>query len=609
MKRQDTVLLFVLSVIGGILFLSILLLVIQFTNFQKAYSRELEEETKRNNFYLVRLFRDLLESDQLDKMQKMLSSGSHGPNPMIVKIIAPGRGVVLQTQGVPAYLAEHISEPEIRDMFKANHEENVLIKFDRSLGAFMVYHSVRFQARGQDYVLVMASRCSGMTMLMRQTRLGILGLSFLGILAALVLVMYFTCRIYAPLNSLFASMSKIASGELEYPVYVPKKGLIRETALCLQSLTEQLKKQILSLRDGAHEREAILNALTEAVLLVDATYRVRQWNRTAELLFFGVCSGKKHSASFPENADSPDSPDSSDSSDSSFPVCPEELRDFIRQAEEHASGSGEITFRRGEQTFQLLVHTVSFTRENGRYYLISATDLSDIRKLESYRSDFIAAISHEMKTPLTGIIGAVDAIHNGALDNSDYRARCIETLTLQSERLHTLLQNFLTLTSLETMSRMSSEDSFLPLQSSAVLRSTVEVSRHAAQNAKMELRIGRCDSVEFSGDALLLQQALNNLISNAILHSGAKNITVSAVRDGEKIDFCVEDDGCGIAPEHQARIFNRFYRVPSGKRKGSGSGIGLAIVRQIAIYHRGTVSLHSEPGGGSGFHLVLPLSQ
>ena len=107
----------------------------------------------------------------------------------------------------------------------------------------------------------MASRCSGMTMLMRQTRLGILGLSFLGILAALVLVMYFTCRIYAPLNSLFASMSKIASGELEYPVYVPKKGLIRETALCLQSLTEQLKKQILSLRDGAHEREAILNAV------------------------------------------------------------------------------------------------------------------------------------------------------------------------------------------------------------------------------------------------------------------------------------------------------------------------------------------------------------
>ena len=114
MKRQDTVLLFVLSVIGGILFLSILLLVIQFTNFQKAYSRELEEETKRNNFYLVRLFRDLLESDQLDKMQKMLSSGSHGPNPMIVKIIARGKGPIIETEGVPDYLAEHVRRPEIK---------------------------------------------------------------------------------------------------------------------------------------------------------------------------------------------------------------------------------------------------------------------------------------------------------------------------------------------------------------------------------------------------------------------------------------------------------------------------------------------------------------
>ena len=245
MARKDTVLLFVPAIIGGIIILSIFLLDIQLANFQDAYFEEVAEETKRNNFYLVRVFRDLLESNQLGKMHRMLNS-NHGPNPMIVKIIARGKGVITETEGVPAYLVEHIREPEIKDIFKTNREENVLVKFDRNLNSFMIYHSVRFHARGQDYVLVMASKCNSMTILMRQTRLGILILSLLGILSTLALVTYFIFWIRSPLNRLFASMSKISAGELEYPVYVPKSGLIREIALCLQSLTEQLKKQILS---------------------------------------------------------------------------------------------------------------------------------------------------------------------------------------------------------------------------------------------------------------------------------------------------------------------------------------------------------------------------
>ena len=584
MARKDTVLLFVPAIIGGIIILSIFLLDIQLANFQDAYFEEVAEETKRNNFYLVRVFRDLLESNQLGKMHRMLNS-NHGPNPMIVKIIARGKGVITETEGVPAYLVEHIREPEIKDIFKTNREENVLVKFDRNLNSFMIYHSVRFHARGQDYVLVMASKCNSMTILMRQTRLGILILSLLGTLSTLALVTYFIFWIRSPLNRLFASMSKISAGELEYPVYVPKSGLIREIALCLQSLTEQLKKQILSLRDGANEREAIFNALTEAVMLVDSDGRVRQWNRTAEELFYtGHGTGRLQDGL----------------------ASPEELRDFLNRASETGEYSGELALRRGEQTFQLLVNAVSFTRDNRRSFLISATDLSDIRKLEAYRSDFIAAISHEMKTPLTGIVGAVDAINNGALDNTDYKARCIETLTRQSERLHSLLLNFLTLTSLENM-RKGTEENFLPLRSTAVLRSSVEVCRPAAAHAGIELRTGECQAVEFSGDFLLIQQALNNLISNAVLHSGAKRITVSAVRDGGHVDFRVHDDGAGIPPEHQTRIFQRFYRVPAGGRKQNGSGIGLAIVKQIAIYHSGSVSVHSSPGAGTEFHLVLPL--
>ncbi len=581
--RKDTAFLFVPAIIGGIILLAIILLDIQFSNFQQAYFQEVAEETKRNNFFLVRAFRDLLENGQVDKMHRMLNK-YHGPNPMIVKIIARGKGPIIETEGVPDYLAEHVRRPEIKGIFKKNHEEDVLVQFNRALNSFMIYHSVRFRVGSQDYALVMASKCNSMTLLMQQTKRAILILTALGILSTLVLVAYFCYWIRSPLNRVFASMSKIAAGELESPIYVPRSGLIREIALCLQTLTEQLKKQIVSLKDGANEREAVLNAMSEAVLLVDAGGKVVRWNRTAEELLY---PGRK----FRNRGE---------------PECPPEFREYIGKVEDSVR-TEKRSLLRGGREFQLLVKVLSFTREGERFFLISATDLTDFNKLEAAQREFIAAISHEMKTPLTGIVGAVDAISNGALDHQEYKERCIETLTTQSERLHTLLLNFLTLTSLENM-HPKEESDFLPVQSSAVLRGVMEICRPAAESAGIALVLQESDSLEFPGDFQLLQQALSNLITNAVIHSGTKSIELSAHRTAEgEIDFRVRDHGCGIPVEHRERIFKRFYRIPSSHKKQNGSGIGLAIVKHIALYHHGSVTVEPVPGGGAEFHLKIPL--
>ena len=411
-------------------------------------------------------------------------------------------------------------------------------------------------------------------------------LTLLGLLSTAVLIAYFCCLIRSPLNRLFASMSKIAAGELESPIYSPPHGLVREIALCLQSLTEQLKKQIISLRDGANEREAILDAMTEAILLVNSKGRVERCNRTACALFYPRI----------------------DPGSSGAPECPEELRQLIQKTDGPGIRTEEFRVRHDDKELQLLANAVSFTRNGDRYVLVSITDLSEIRKLEAYRTEFIAAISHEMKTPLTGIIGAIDAINNGALEHQEYKERCIQTLTLQSERLHTLLQNFLTLNSLENMRRGPEKD-FLPVQPQAIIRSALEVCRPAAEAAGIELVAGECCNLEFPGDSLLLQQALNNLIINAVLHSGTNRIEISVtITPDRHLDFCVRDYGCGIASEHLDRIFKRFYRIPSRHTRQSGNGIGLAIVKHIARYHGGSVAVTSRPGEGSSFHLLIPCS-
>lgn len=277
-----------------------LFLDIQLANFQKAYFRELANETRRNNALIVRACRELIAANELDKIHRLLNS--HGPNPVVVRIIARGRGTIVQTEDVPAYLAAHIREPEIRNMFKRNLREDVLVRYDRPLDAYMVYHCARFRVGAQDYILVMASKCSSMTLLMRQTRQGILILTVLGVLSVAALVGYFCFWIRSPLNRLFSSMSRIAAGELEYPIFVPRRGLIREIALCLRSLTERLRQQIVSLQDDAAERAAILNALTEAILLIDADGKVEQWNRTAMELFYpGRRRGNPYSANAPRS--------------------------------------------------------------------------------------------------------------------------------------------------------------------------------------------------------------------------------------------------------------------------------------------------------------------
>ncbi|MBS1371496.1 MAG: hypothetical protein HPZ91_16245 [Lentisphaeria bacterium] len=584
MAKKDSVLLFIPALIGGIIVFSIFLLDIQLANFQEAYFREVADETKRNNYFLVRFCKEQLEANDLDKLRRLFRSS--GPNPMVARIIARGKGGVVETENAPEYLLEHIRSPEVRGMFKENKREDVLVKYDEALKSFMVYHSARFNVDGQDYILVMASKCNSMTMLMRQTRQDMIVLTILGILSTVVLIIYFSYLVRSPLNRLFASMSKIAAGELEYPVYVPRYGLVHEIAICLQSLTEQLKKQIATLRDEATEREIILNSLTEALLLVNATGRVERCNRTAcELFYPGM---------------DPDAPE--------MPECPGELKAYIRNVGDSGIRSEELCVKRGEKELRLLANAVSFTRDGGRYVLVSITDLTDIRKLEAYRTEFIAAISHEMKTPLTGIVGAVDAINNGALENEEYKARCIQTLTLQSERLHALLQNFLTLNSLEYMPK-GAENDFLPVQPQAVVRSAMEVCKPEAEASGIELAAGECCSCEFPGDALLLQQALNNLISNAIHHSETKRIEISAaVTPDRHIDFRVRDYGCGIAPEHIDRIFKRFYRIPTNRGPQKGNGIGLAIVKHVALYHNGSVSVASRPGEGSCFHLLIPLT-
>jgi two-component system phosphate regulon sensor histidine kinase PhoR len=238
--------------------------------------------------------------------------------------------------------------------------------------------------------------------------------------------------------------------------------------------------------------------------------------------------------------------------------------------------------------------------------VIVLDDITDIQRLQRVRRDFVANVSHELKTPIASIKGFVETLLDGAAEDPDDRARFLEIIGRQADRLAAIIEDLLALSRLE----QSQASGSLPLASTPladVLATVAAECRPRATERSVRLEIDCPPDVTADINGPLLEQAVINLVDNAIKYSAAGRVVrVSAARDGEAV-IRVSDEGCGIAAEHLPRLFERFYRVDTARsRKLGGTGLGLAIVKHIAKAHGGSVDVESEAGVGTTFTLRLP---
>ena len=225
--------------------------------------------------------------------------------------------------------------------------------------------------------------------------------------------------------------------------------------------------------------------------------------------------------------------------------------------------------------------------------------IRELAKLEKFRREFIADVSHEIKTPLSGILGAVDLLGEAKGEGEvEQRNVLVSLIKKESKRLNGLVQSILDL------ARLEREGDALNL----VEADLCELVREQAETFKVEFRGGDVSSPRLlvRCDPQLIEQAVSNLIGNAVRHSGSEEIRVTVERDGKGARIVVEDHGIGIPPEHAARIFERFHRVdPARSAETGGAGLGLAIVRRIARLHGGDVVFSPVNPQGSRFTLSL----
>ena len=235
-------------------------------------------------------------------------------------------------------------------------------------------------------------------------------------------------------------------------------------------------------------------------------------------------------------------------------------------------------------------------------------DLTQLRRLENFRRDFVANVSHEIKTPLTVIRGAVETLRDGAIEEPESAARFMQIIELHSERLTSLVEDILSLSKLECHA-VGEGYNFTVVGAALPVSTAMELAQPKAEAAGIKLTCTVESDPKIEADVQLLEQAVFNLIDNAIKHSGEnREIQVRVREENDEAVIDVIDHGCGIPAEHLPRLFERFYRVDKARsRKAGGTGLGLAIVKHIMQLHRGRAEVSSRVGEGSTFSLRLPV--
>ena len=234
-------------------------------------------------------------------------------------------------------------------------------------------------------------------------------------------------------------------------------------------------------------------------------------------------------------------------------------------------------------------------------------DVTDLRRLESIRRDFVSNVSHELRTPVSIIKANAETLLGGAMDDREAAQRFLKSLVVNTERLSNLISDLLDISRIEeSQYELRSEEVSLNLS----LRRAAAALETQAIEKGMTIRIDSDQDLSVLADAKALDQVMFNLVDNAVKYTptGGK-ITLRTISSEETVTIEVEDDGPGVEPRYRQRLFERFFRVDKGRsREMGGTGLGLAIVKHLVTAMGGTVGMRPADDGGSVFWLELPRS-
>ena len=470
-------------------------------------------------------------------------------------------------------LDNHNNRQEIIDAFKNSSGSSV--RYSESLSTSMVYVATKID---DNTVIRSSVPVNSIRVFTSGTLKYYIAIILLVFVLSLFLAVKLVKIIVYPINELQKVTSKIENGDLNKRAIIYNYDEIGFLAQTFNNIADQLEIRIIDSLDKKNKLEAILESMESGVIAIDNNENIILINSYSQKLF--------------------DLKEDNIGKKISDCIIDYDLINFIREIPE--IGTKEIKlFHPIERELRVKKSPIINYLNNSIGIVITVQDITDIKRLENMRSEFVANVSHELKTPLTSIKGFSETLRY--VDDSETKNKFLDIIDKESERLTNLINDILILSNIENIHKMESEY-FNP---GDVIENVLDMVKSQAYKKSIIIKYNDCFNSEILGSKDKFHQLAVNLIENAIKYSNENGIVkIDLTLEEQYFVFKVKDNGIGIPKNDIPRIFERFYRVDKS-RSTRGTGLGLAIVKHIVKLFNGEISVKSKVGRGSTFTVKI----
>jgi two-component system phosphate regulon sensor histidine kinase PhoR len=493
-------------------------------------------------------------------------------------------GVVLgDSEEDPATMDNHANRPEIIEALSKGTGSS--IRYSATLGYNMMYVAVPITSNGG--VVGVARVALSLTQIDKSLQHLNNVIIFGAVIAAIIAILlaFQMLKITTePVKKLTQLSKKMAQGELDQEIQITSRDEVGELARAFNQMAARLKEMVALITNERDRMATILSNIDDAILMVDGDSKITTMNRAAENIF-QISEKKALGHTFIEI------------------VRDHELNELLqhcRSTGKQQTGAVEIKLKK-----QFLAAIATPLPGDGGC-LVHIQDLTELRRLEMIRQDFISNISHELRTPIASVKALAETLNEGAIEDPSVAKDFLSRINVEVDKLAQMVQE------LGELSRIESGEAPLNkrrINMADVIGHAVDRLRAQADRAELKLDIDIPPTLpEVMSDEARVEQVLVNIIHNAIKFtpSGGK-INISAKARDNDILVSVSDTGVGIPADDLPRIFERFYKADKS-RSGGGTGLGLAIAKHIVEAHGGRIWAESVEGRGSTFNFTLPLA-
>lgn len=545
------------------------------------------EETERSLKSQSQIFKTLLKNTSIEGTSYQNFCRKYGEGIHSRITIIDERGKVLgDSDKNPIEMDNHLLRPEIIQSIQSG--SGSIRRFSQTINKDFMYYAQKIPIKSSYLILRVSVPLNNIELVIKEIQNQIIIIGIIIGFFLLFISYYFSKLLTNPIELMRKEAKKFVSNfQLTTPIPIPETRELASLSISLNKMATEVDSKIKSVQQEKDEKESLLSSIDGGIIALDESGKIIFMNNIAkEYLNISLINikGEKY-----KNV-----------------LKPKKITSFIKRSfkptENHPK---EISFKLNKRRYFLLNASplIRNTMKNGVLILIN--DITLQKQLEKLRSDFVANVSHELKTPITSIIGFLELLMIKSEVNSEQKTY-IEKAFNQTNRLNAIIDDLLKLSKIESQE----EDNtiiLIPQKLKPVLISAKNEIYDLVKKNENTLLIKCPENLIANIDSQLLKEALINLLENAVKYGDKKSPLIITVKKDSKIEIHVENIGDPINKKYYKKIFQRFFRVDKSRdRKAGGTGLGLAIVKHISIVHGGEVLVKSLDNRVTRFTISLP---